>query len=205
MKYIAHFFLLYIDNLLNLSIFYKKGLEQQEHNITLKNSQISFFLNEMAILEQKAKILEQNEFDDLVQNPLTINKELKRYNGRCKGKTAIIGNYDNFSSQQTRKMLMLFGISVDVVSTGIDLYNRIINGYKYDIIFTNNKYQEGYDGLELLQKLKSIDDFYTPIIVYTISRNARKKFVDQLGFDEYLEKPIKYDELEKILEKFLNN
>lgn len=205
MKYIAHFFLLYIDNLLNLSIFYKKGLEQQEHNITLKNSQISFFLNEMAILEQKAKILEQNEFDDLVQNPLTINKELKRYNGRFKGKTAIIGNYDNFSSQQTRKMLMLFGISVDVVSTGIDLYNRIINGYKYDIIFTNNIYQEGYDGLELLQKLKSIDDFYTPIIVHTISRNARKKFVDQLGFDEYLEKPIKYDELEKILEKFLNN
>lgn len=159
----------------------------------------------MAILEQKAKILEQNEFDDLVQNPLTINKELKRYNGRFKGKTAIIGNYDNFSSQQTRKMLMLFGISVDVVSTGIDLYNRIINGYKYDIIFTNNIYQEGYDGLELLQNLKSIDDFYTPIIVHTISRNARKKFVDQLGFDEYLEKPIKYDELEKILEKFLNN
>ena len=107
----------------------------------------------MAILEQKAKILEQNEFDDLVQNPLTINKELKRYNGRFKGKTAIIGNYDNFSSQQTRKMLMLFVISVDVVSTGIDLYNRIINGYKYDIIFTNNIYQEGYDGLEkILEK-----------------------------------------------------
>ena len=35
--------------------------------------------------------------------------------------------------------------------------------------------------------------------------NARKHFVDDLGFDDYLEKPIKYSELEKVLDKFLKN
>lgn len=38
-------------------------------------------------------------------------------------------------------MLMLFGISVDVVKIGVDLFAKISNGYKYDIIFTNHIYQ----------------------------------------------------------------
>ena len=37
----------------------------------------------------------------------------------------------------------------------------------------------------------------------TISINQRKKFINDIGFDKYLEKPIKFSKLEKVLKKFL--
>jgi len=49
------------------------------------------------------------------------------------------------------------------------------------------------------------NNFNTPVVIHTITKNARKHFVDDLGFDDYLEKPIKYSELEKVLDKFLKN
>ena len=86
-----------------------------------------------------------------------------------------------------------------------NVVDKIKNGCKYDIIFTNNIYQKGYGGPELLQKLRNLNNFNTPVVIHTITKNARKHFVDDLGFDDYLEKPIKYSELEKVLDKFLKN
>ena len=167
-----------------------KNLNQYKYDI---ENQISFLNQEIS------------RFKELMDTPLIIYKQKREYNGKFKGKRALIGNYDSFSSDQTRKMLMLFGISVDIVTTSIELYDRIKNGYKYDIIFTNNIYQKGYTGPELLHKLKDINGFNTPVIIHTISHNAREHFVNTIGFDDYLEKPIKYEELERVLNKFLNN
>lgn len=56
-----------------------------------------------------------------------------------------------------------------------------------------------------MQNLRALNNFNTPVVIHTITKNARKHFVDDLGFDDYLEKPIKYSELEKVLDKFLKN
>ncbi len=179
-----------------------RNLKQYKYNA---ENQISFLNQEISRLKKQSEILEKKEFEELTSTPLMIYNQPQEYNGKFKGKKALIGNYDSFSSKQTRKLLMLFGISVDIVTTSIDLYDRIKNGYNYDIIFTNNIYQKGCTGPELLQKLKTISNFNTPVIVHTISHNAREYFVNTLGFDDYLEKPIKYEDLEKVLNKFLNS
>ena len=176
-----------------------KNLNQYKCDI---ENQISFLNQEISRLKKQSEIIEKKEFKDLMDTPLIIYKQKREYNGKFKGKRALIGNYDSFSSKLTRTMLMNFGISADIVTTGIDVYDRIKNGCKYDIIFTNNIYQKGYGGRELLQKLKTINNFNTPVVIHTITKNARKHFVDDLGFDDYLEKPIKYSELERVLDKF---
>ena len=83
-----------------------------------------------------------------------------------------------------------------------DLYDKVTL-YKYDIIFTNNIYQNGITGPELLQKLRKIDGFSSPVVIHTISTGKREYFIDTVGFDEYLEKPVQIPELEKVLKKFL--
>lgn len=176
----------------------------EQYKCDIEN-QISFLNQEISRLKKQTELSEKREFEELMSNPLILYKQSIEYNGKFKGKKALIGNYDNFSSDQTRKMLMIFGISVDIVTTSIELYDRIKNGYKYDIIFTNNIYQKGYTGPELLHRLKEINGFDTPVIIHTVSQNAREHFVNTIGFDDYLEKPIKYEDLERVLNKFLNN
>ena len=190
--FLSLIFLIVIVLLIDSIIRKNKVIEKQQNNIIEKEKQKNFLKNEIKRLKKQTQILEEKEFDYLIQNPLSINNESKSYNGLYKGKKALIGNYDSFSSKQTRNMLMLFGISVDIVTTGIDIFERIKNGYQYDIIFTNNIYQIGYTGPELLHKLRALENFNTPVVIHTISRNARTHFIDDIGFAEYLEKPINF-------------
>lgn len=163
---------------------------------------MNFFQREFDRLKNQISILDKKDVEKLKQTPLQISNVKRDYNGMFEGKKAIVGNYDNFFAKETRKMLMLFGLSVEIVSSGIDLYDKISNGCKYDIIFTNNIYQVGYDGPTLLKNLKSLDNFNTPVVIHTVSHGQRELFMDRYGFDEYIEKPVTYEELERVLKKF---
>ena len=165
------------------------------------NNRNDFLNKNVTILTERTKQYDKKEFEELKVNGTIISTVLRNYNGLYEGKKAIIGNYDNFIANETRKMLMLFGISVDIVTSGNDIYDMIKNGIQYDIIFTNNIYQYGLDGPKLLQKLKSLDNFNTPVVIHTVTHNQRDFFINELGFDEYIEKPIRYDDIERVLKK----
>lgn len=62
----------------------------------------------------------------------------------------------------------------------------------------------GFNGPELLENLRKIENFNIPIVIHTISKGERKHFIDDLGFDEYIEKPIRYEDIERVLKKFLS-
>lgn len=116
-------------------------INELKKNYTSLDIQRIFWHRESDILKEQIKSFEKKEFEELKENPLIFYNHQLQYNGSFEGKKAIIGNYDGFSANLTRQMLMLFGISVDVVKTGVDLFAKISNGYKYDIIFTNNIYR----------------------------------------------------------------
>ena len=137
-------------------------------------------------------VLEQEE-----ENRIPKKKNL------YKGKRVIVGDYDKFSSQNTKEVLNSFGIKVDIVRSGKDIIDRIKHGYKYDAIFTNNVYKN-FSGLETLNQLRKIENFHTPIIIHTITQNARHEFVDEDGFDEYIEKPLNIEKVTPILKKFFD-
>lgn len=160
-----------------------------------------FDLELSAIEEKISKVMlkhgDMMEEENLIYDPI------------FKGKKVLIGNYDYFSSNQTRIILQSFGMDVEIVESSLDIIDRIKSGCNYDIIFTNNIYQQGMFAPELLIELKRIDGFNTPVVIHTITENSRFHFVDQLGFDEYIVKPIyasdpdKVAEIKKILEKLL--
>lgn len=76
---------------------------------------------------------------------------------------------------------------------------------KYDIIFLDRMMPE-MDGVETLKKMKEIENFVnadTPIIALTADAvsGARQTYID-LGFDDYLAKPIEPAKLEDMLRKY---
>ena len=61
-------------------------------------------------------------------------------------------------------------------------------------------------GVETLKKLKEIKGFDTKVIALTANAltGMREKYLND-GFNDYLAKPINKEELNKIINKYLNN
>ncbi len=95
-------------------------------------------------------------------------------------------------------------IKVDTADSGELAIEKAISK-KYDIIFLD-KMMPVMDGVETLHKMKAIDNFAnmdTPIIALTADavEGARQAYID-LGFDDYLAKPIEPAKLEDILRTY---
>lgn len=83
------------------------------------------------------------------------------------------------------------GIETEVAKSGLEIYKRILDGNKYDIIITNNIYKTGeLDGYPLLIALKKLDNFNIPVIILTTAAAGREVFVEEYGFNEYISKKI---------------
>lgn len=63
------------------------------------------------------------------------------------------------------------------------------NPDKYNVIITNNTYSNNGSGEEVLKAVKKIKK-NIKVIVLTVERNETKYFINVIGFDGYLEKPL---------------
>lgn len=165
---------------------YSSRLSKDEKMILEINDKCSFYMNEYNSLK-KAIVNEQG---------ITNTGENKRF----KGKTALIGDYFLPSYSNTKKVLEDLGFFVDIAKSSEYLINKIKYGEKYDIIFSNNIYKDG-TGSDCLKKLKEIKDFSTPVIIHTVEEDERDYFVNQIGFDDYIVKPITIESILPVLEK----
>ncbi len=96
-------------------------------------------------------------------------------------------------------------ITVDTAISGAEALEKIKNT-KYDIIFIDHL-MPGMDGLELKNIMDSLEDnpnSNTPLIMQTANAvvGAREEY-ENLGFEDYIEKPIKEEELRRLLRKYL--
>ena len=102
----------------------------------------------------------------------------------------------------TKKALESLGFEVTIAYTKAEVIRRIKNNEKYDIIFSNNVYDDG-SGPQCFEELKKIEGFNTPVVIHTVTKNAKFHFVVELGFDGYIEKPVTQSKLIPVLEKLL--
>ena len=168
---------------------YASRLSKDEKMLLEVGDKCSFYIEEYNTL--KNKIINENE-----KSPK--NKD-KKYNG----KAALIGDNLKASYSNTKAVLEELGFTVDIAESSNYLVNKIKYGEKYDIIFSNNIYRDG-TGPECLEKLREIKGFSIPIVIHTITKDARKHFVNEVGFDDYIVKPVTKDALVPVLEKIFN-
>ncbi|MBO6282718.1 MAG: response regulator [Pseudobutyrivibrio sp.] len=96
-------------------------------------------------------------------------------------------------------------IAVDTAISGAEAIEKI-KSTKYDMIFIDHL-MPGMDGVELkgiLESLESNPNKDTPLIMQTTNAvvGAKEEY-ERLGFDDYIEKPIKEEELRKLLRKYI--
>lgn len=163
---------------------FKKTIEYQEHKLCCAEKQINIYEK---LENEKQKII------------CKYTKEKLPF----EGKRALVGDYYEPSYMITVKVLQSLGLIVDIVHSGKDIVDKIKNGYKCDIIFTNNVYEGEDSGERTLRSLKEIEGFNIPVIIHTVSRDKKKYFVNNCGFDDYIEKPLDKEKLKPILSKFL--
>lgn len=144
-------------------------------------------------------------YKEIKENGLLINNKLKKYKTN-KPIKILIGDYDVHSISNSLSVLESFGIEVVPARSGIEIINRIKSGEKYDLIITNNVYRSGHcDGPIMLERLKASENFNTPIVVLTVSKDKRHLFVGEYNFDEYMTKLLTQEQVLDILPKVIKN
>ena len=90
-----------------------------------------------------------------------------------------------------------------VMEYGKECLDKIRNGEKYDLIFISQDL-EYLSGIEVMNKLKTIDFFKTPVVLLTkdnsFEYNDRYK---EYGFSNVIVKPLNKNKFYKILDEFL--
>lgn len=152
----------------------KKKLEEDELIYGFKENTINYKIGEW----------EEEVRKDM--KPIVSIKDKYKSNKDIK---VLVGDYNKSSVSNSVCVLESMGLNVNIAKSGAEVIERIKNNEKYDLIITNNIYDQGnYDGRDVLAELRNIKDFNIPIIVLTVSSGKRNEFVNIFGFDEYMTK-----------------
>ena len=119
------------------------------------------------------------------------------------GARVLVTDDNEMNRKVAINLLKLFGIKPDVCASGMETLERM-RKEKYDLLFLDHM-MPGMDGIETLKMLKYekiLGD--APVIVLTANAvvGAKEQYLKQ-GFDGYLSKPIRIEELEEILKTYL--
>jgi len=157
-----------------------------------------------ATLERQYEELENSDKCKffLVEDMQLLNRSIH------KGKTAIIGNYDNDSGEYARRVLVSLGFKVKVVRHGEEIIKQFQCGKRYDLVVSNSFYAVHKDfdvmsGEKFVLKMKYKEKFEVPIVACCVElgEGKRKKYLEEYGFDGYLKKFFTQTDAIKELER----
>ena len=143
------------------------------------------------------KIVEDNKVREMLDN----NKKAEKFS--LKGKKVLVVDDNTLNLKVTSKLLSSYDVEVILLESGEECVDYISENNSVDLILMDQM-MPGMSGSDTMLKLKSIDGFSTPIVVLTADamEGQKDKYLD-MGFDDYISKPIDKLELSKILKEFL--
>lgn len=100
-----------------------------------------------------------------------------------------------------QKLLEHLNLEVDTALSGKECLEKVKSN-SYDIVFMDIMMPE-MDGVQTFQNLKLIDGFSIPVVALTAdaTTGAKEKYLN-LGFSNYIAKPIDLEILTNIINKF---
>lgn len=180
-----------------------KKLMELAVNYSSVVSERDAFETESKILENELNILKEFERQTNQKDFIVSNNKRIKMKTTFKGKKLLLGDYNKEMLKHSRKIFLSLGFDVDIVESGDALIQKVLCGYNYDVIVTNNIYKNSCDGPDVLRELKDLPDFETPIVVLTVSTGQKEKFINEIGFDGYLEKMLTQKQAEMVMSKLI--
>ena len=145
------------------------------------------------ISDEVIKVEEPEEEKKVVKKVVTL-KEAK----------ILLVDDNNLNLKVASKLLEREGATnITCVNSGFDCLDKISAGEKFDLIFMDDMMPK-MSGRETFLKLREIPGFVTPVIALTANAisGAKEEYLE-LGFNEYLAKPIEKEELVRVLSSVL--
>lgn len=118
-------------------------------------------------------------------------------------KRILLVDDDRLNNRILKRLLKIYNIELDACERGIECIDKINNGEKYDLILMDIMMPD-MNGIDTLKKLKANKNFNTKVVALTAdaTSTSRNKYL-KAGFNEYIAKPFKKEELEQKLKELL--
>ena len=131
----------------------------------------------------------------------TSTKEIHDF----KQKNILVVDDNKLNLKVATKILDAYNLNIITASSGKECLEAIQTFNNIDLILMDDM-MPGMSGVETLKKLKEDKNFNIPTIALTANAisGMKEKYLKD-GFNDYLAKPIERPELNRVLNKFLEN
>lgn len=106
----------------------------------------------------------------------------------------------------TKRVLAMQKYEVVIVKNGAEVINKL-SADNYDLVLLDI-HMPVMDGMECAKKIRSLPEKNSKIPIIAITGNANNYSIEDFkssGIDEYLPKPLNYDNLVETVKKYLTN
>lgn len=196
-------------------LFTKFERLDEEKNITIEGTGLGLAITKKLVELMHGKMVVQSiygkgsKFTVSLDQKIVATKEKEEIKektvvkGNYKGKRVLVVDDNKLNLKVAERLLREYNLFVDEVASGLDAIDRINMGVPYNLILMDDMMSK-MSGCETLKELKKNKDFHTKTVALTANAisGMREKYLS-VGFDDYLAKPIKKEELEVILDKYL--
>ena len=196
-------------------LFTKFERLDEERNITIEGTGLGLAITKKLVELMHGKMVVQSIYGKGSRFTVSLDqkivapkekeeiKEKTVVKGNYKGKRVLVVDDNKLNLKVAERLLREYNLFVDEVASGFDAIDRINMGVPYNLILTDDMMPK-MSGCETLKELKKNKDFHTKTVALTANAisGMREKYLS-VGFDDYLAKPIKKEELEVILDKYL--
>lgn len=203
----------------NLSkLFNKFERLDLKDNITIEGTGLGLAITKKLVDMMHGKIVVQSVFgkgskftvsidQGIVKNPTIKVEAIDTPHERIevKNKLVLVVDDNKINLKVAERLLQTYGVDAECVESGFICIDNLKSGKKYDLILMDDMMPK-MSGVETLQKIKSeIPKFDIPTIALTANAltGMREKYLAD-GFNDYLAKPINKDELNRIINEYLN-
>lgn len=143
----------------------------------------------------------------IVKNPtIKLEEEVKEIENVqvSSEKKVLIVDDNKINLKVAERLMESYGIASVSVESGAECLAKIKEGNKFDLILMDDMMPK-MSGTETLQELKKNPDFKIPVVALTANAltGEKEKYL-AAGFNDYLAKPINKEELNNIINKYLN-
>ena len=203
----------------NLSkLFNKFERLDLKDNVTIEGTGLGLAITKKLVDMMNGKIVVQSVFGKgskftvsidqrIVKNPTIKVEAIDTTHEKIevKNKTVLVVDDNKINLKVAERLLQTYGVNVECVESGFICIDNLKSGKKYDLILMDDMMPK-MSGVETLQKIKvEIPEFDIPVIALTANAltGMREKYLAD-GFNDYLAKPINKDELNRVINEYLN-